>query len=285
AASHPALSSSDGLPANWTDLPPVFGGIGNFTVTAATQVLAKLSRQNLGIVEDEPGLVVWESGGRRGAAFLFWGTSRWRLQMATSPGGSEFYKGLLQRLRAWLVAPVEEQPVRIRPTKRLFSGSENIRFVGEIYGGGLQPRDDALVQVAVTSNSRTENVTLHGRGNGRYEGEMTSWTEGEYRFRGWATSGDDTLGTDRGMFAVEAFNIELVDTRARFDVLQQVSQASGGTFTTLDNADSVLENMDFSPRVTPVQKETTLWNRGLMIWLIIALLSLEWIIRKRSGML
>lgn len=285
ADSHPIFAGTESLPAAWSQLPPVFGGIGNFKVAAAAQTPVKMSRENLGLIEDEPALVLWEIASRRGAAFLCWGTSRWRLQMAMSPAGSSFYENLMQRLRAWLIAPVEEKSVRIRPVRRLFSGGESIRFVGEVYGSDLHPRDDAVVDVQVLAGSRTENLTLHSRGNGRYEGALPPWQEGEYRFTGMARIGDDTLGADEGMFAVEAFNIELVDPRARFDVLRQIAAASGGTFSTLSGADSVLMEINLSPRQSEERRELPLWNRASIVWLIIALLSLEWIVRKRSGML
>lgn len=285
ADSHPVFAGTEVLPASWTDLPPVFGGVGNFAIGATAQIPVKMSRENLGLIEDEPALVLWEIASRRGAAFLCWGTSRWRLQMAESATGSSFYEDLMQRLRAWLIAPVEEQSVRIRPVKRLFSGGESIRFVGEVYGGDLRPRDDAVAEVQVRGGSRTENLTLHGRGNGRYEGALSPWLEGDYRFNGTARIGEDTLGTDNGMFAVEAFNIELVDPRARFDILRQVAQASGGAFASLADADSVLKGIDISARQIEEQRELPLWNRASIVWLIILLLSLEWIIRKRSGML
>ncbi|MDD5088990.1 MAG: hypothetical protein PHI18_09380, partial [bacterium] len=165
ADGHPLFAGEGVLPANWGDLPPVFGGVGNFKADASAQIPVKMSRENLGLTEDEPALVVWEIASRRGAALLCWGTSRWRLQMAASPAGASFYETLMQRLRAWLIAPVEEKPVRIRPVKRLFSGGETIRFAAEVYGGDLRPRDDAVVEVRVRSGSRTENLALTGRGN------------------------------------------------------------------------------------------------------------------------
>lgn len=285
ADSHPVFAGVEALPVTWPELPPVFGGIGNFITTATAQTPVKMSRANLGLIEDEPALVLWEIASRRGVAFLCWGTSRWRLQMAMSSAESSFYENLLQRLRSWLIAPVEEKSVRIRSVKRLFSGGESIRFVGEVYGSDLHPRDDAVVNVQVLAGTRTENLALHSRGNGRYEGALPPWQEGEYRFSGSAHVGDDTLGTDNGMFAVEAFNLELLDPRARFDVLRQIATASGGAYSDLAGADSILSQVSISPRKSEEQRELPLWNRASIVWLIIALLSLEWIIRKRSGML
>ena len=285
ASSHPALEGKSPLPAQWSDLPPVLGGAGNFTVQPTAQVVAKISRENLGITEDEPGIVVWQAGSRRGAAFLCWGTSRWKLQLAGTQNASAFYDDLLSRVRGWLVAPAEEQRVKIRTTKKVYSGGEPVRFTAEVYGADLAPRDDAGVEVRATSGARSEVVPMHGLGNGRYEGQLTPWTEGEYRFSGFALAGKDTLGTDNGLFAVEAFNIELIDTRARFDVLQQIAAASKGAFVPASQADSLFARIQFAPHSITSRKEWALWSQGPVIWMIIGLLVIEWIVRKRSGML
>jgi hypothetical protein len=285
AASHPALTSASPLPAEWTDLPPVYGGVGNFTVGSGGQVAVKLSREALGIAEDEPGLVLWELGGRRAAAILCWGTARWKLQLAGNQSAAGFYGQLMSRLRGWLVAPSEEQRVKIRTSKRLYSSAEVVRFSAQVYGADLAPRDDATLELRVTSGPRTENVAMRSRGNGRFEGELLPWAVGEYRFAGSARVNSDTLGGDNGLFAVEPFNIELLDPRARFDVLRLVAQASKGAFAPAAHADTLLSRLKFEPRTVVTRREISLWRQGLLIWIIIALLAIEWTLRKRSGML
>jgi hypothetical protein len=84
---------------------------------------------------------------------------------------------------------------------------------------------------------------------------------------------------------VEPFNVELLDPRARFDVLRQVAQVSGGGFAPAAQADTLLSRLKFEPRVVVTRHEVSLWRQALLIWIIIALLAAEWILRKRSGML
>jgi len=81
-ASHPALTGRTPLAVSWSELPPIFGGGGNFSVGPLAQVVAVQSRVTLGISEDEPALALWSGGGRKGVAFLVWGTYRWKLGLA-----------------------------------------------------------------------------------------------------------------------------------------------------------------------------------------------------------
>lgn len=285
ATAHAALTGREPLPVEWSDLPPLYGGAGNFSVDPLAVTAVKFSRTMLGIEEQEPGLALWEAGGRRGAAFLFWGTARWRLQMAGNPGAAGFYKDLLERIRAWLEAPVEERLLRIRTSKRLYSGGEPVRFTAQVYAPDLTPRDDVMLTLHVTAAGRREAVPLQNRGSGRFEGQMNPWAEGEFRFSGSAVSGADTLGSDDGLFAVEAFNLELIDPRARHDALRQIAERSRGVFVTATTADSLFDALNDVPQRVAARRELPLWNRAALTWIIIGLLGMEWLIRKRSGML
>jgi uncharacterized membrane protein (DUF373 family) len=285
SVNHPALVGRSPLPADWGELPPALGGVGSFSVSAGSQVVVKLSRESLGVAEDEAAIVFWQHGQSRGAAFLCWGIHRWKLEMASTGSASGFYSDLMSRTTAWLIAPADKQRVRIQTAKKLYSGGERVRFTAQVYGADMSQRDDAAIDLHVTSAERSEVVAMRNRGNGRYDGDFTPWAEGEYRFSGTAAVGFDTLGSDRGLFAVEAYNIELVDPRARFDLLQQIAEVSGGAFVPVRSADSLLATLQFTPKTMTARKEIPLWNRAWMFWIIIALLCAEWVIRKRSGML
>ena len=284
-ASHPALAGAASLPAAWTELPPVFGNKDNFTAGPLAQVAATLSRVALGIPEDEPAIVFWSGGGRKGVAFLVWGTYRWKLGLAKDPKAAAFHDDLLGRLTRWLVSPTEEKRVRIAPNKSLFGGGERVVFQAQVYGADLAPRDDAAVSVKIRMGERSETLPLQSRGHGRYEGTFLPWGEGEYHFDGSAYAKEDTLGTDAGTFAVEAFNIEMLDTRQQANILSGVAEASGGRYVPASGADTLLAALDFPLREVEHYREIPLWNRAMMLWIIIGVLGLEWFIRKRSGML
>jgi hypothetical protein len=283
--SHPALSGNVPLPIQWNELPPVFGNTGNFEVGPMAQTVVVLSRAALGIPEDEPAVVIWSSGGRKGVAFLVWGTYRWKLGLATDKRGAAFHDELINRLTRWLVSPLEEKRVRITPNKSLFSGGDRVFLRAQVYGADMTPRDDAAVMVTVTMGQRSETLPLQGRGHGLYEAAFLPWGEGEYSFRGAAIAGADTLGKDTGTFAVEAFSIELLETRQRADLLQEIAAASGGRYAPASGADTMLAALEFPPHEIQRHREIPLWNRAMVLWIIIGALGIEWLIRKRRGML
>ena len=285
ASSHPLLTGGDYSPVVWSELPPVQGGAGNFESDKGAQVIVKLSRESAGVDEDEPAIVLSERTNRRSAAVLCWNTFRWKIGMADESENAGFYEDLFSRTVSWLIAPVEEKRVKITTSKKLYSGGEKVRFTGQIYGTDLTPRDDASIELRVESGERTEIVPMKNQGNGRYTGELEPWTDGDYRFRAAAAMGQDTLGFDDGRFAIEAFNIELIDARARVNLLRQIAEKSNAKFARIEDAQALISELNFEPVVITTGKDLPLWNRALMLWIIIAILAAEWTLRKRSGML
>jgi hypothetical protein len=132
-------------------------------------------------------------------------------------------------------------------------------------------------------------AAMQAIGNGRYEGRIDGLPEGDYVFEARATDGQAELGTDAGRFAVGGMNVEFQDTRMNRAVLQEMATATGGAFFTVGNFDSAVAAVRALPTFvpSPVQDDRRfdLWTLPALLGAIIALLSVEWYLRKRLGML
>lgn len=285
ASSHPALSAGGELGAPWADLPPIFGSAGSVEPKASATVVATVANEVTPELPSGPALLISDLNRRRTAAFTVFDIYRWQLGRAKESVDTDFYSNLMSRLTAWLLAPTEEKQVKISTDKKVYSSGESVRFQAQVYGADLKPVNGASVLVGVTGGEREETVSLRDKGNGLYEGQMTASTSGDYAYSGFALTGADTLGKDKGAFVVESFNLEWLDSRARYDVLQAISRNSGGAFFTTERSDSLFEKLNLPSKVVESAREIPLWNRPLLLWILIGLLGLEWLLRKRSGML
>jgi hypothetical protein len=126
-------------------------------------------------------------------------------------------------------------------------------------------------------------------GNGRYEGTVDGLPEGDYTFEARASDGQAGLGTDAGRFAVGGMNVEFQDTRMNRAVLEEVATATGGAFFTVGDFDGAIAAVralpTFVPRTVQDDRRFDLWTLPAILGALIALLSIEWYLRKRSGML
>jgi hypothetical protein len=84
---------------------------------------------------------------------------------------------------------------------------------------------------------------------------------------------------------VQAVNIELIELIQEQNILMQVAHNSGGIYVPIESLDSMFSNIE----ITPVTLLKNYQISGLSTqdywWLLIVLLSVEWFLRKKLGLL
>lgn len=200
-----------------------------------------------------------------------------------------FLVQLFDNLTTWLTAGSDERLVRVEPVETLFGGGETIQLQGQVYDESLNPVTDATVDVQVTGPDGTDlPYVMDNSGGGRYLLEISSLPEGAYRFRASATAGDRTIGIDEGGFNVGRLALEFRHTSADPVTMRQISVRSGGFATGIEDIGDVPERLRqqgaFVERVVDTESSLRLWQQYPFLIIITALLTIEWFVRKRSGL-
>jgi hypothetical protein len=160
-----------------------------------------------------------------------------------------------------------------------------------VYNASAEPVNSAQVIVITRQGERTIETELKPLGNGRYEGSVDGLTTGDYTFTAVAHADGLQLGEDKGRFSVGNLNLEFQDTRMNPQILRQIADAAGGEYFTAGNAGvpglaaSILSQSSFAPRTVVRTNDVELWNWRYTLAMIVLLVSVEWFVRKRSGML
>jgi hypothetical protein len=84
---------------------------------------------------------------------------------------------------------------------------------------------------------------------------------------------------------VETFNPEYVDSRSRPEILRTISSSTGGFFYLPSQFEQFFSDYRPSPENYLNKKDLRLFPRWISLIVIIALLTVEWVIRKSKGML
>ncbi|NBC18767.1 MAG: hypothetical protein GVY18_15800 [Bacteroidetes bacterium] len=285
-AQHPILEAAEDR-RQLGQLPPLYMNESRWEASPDARVLATVDVR--GVELDDPMLVVRQRTDTRSAALLGAGTWRWKNLPEDLESLSGFWPRLFSNLVQWLTTPDDDRRVRVEPVRDVFSGSEPVEMTGQVYDESLNPVDDASVAVEVTApDSTTYPYTMEPVGNGRYVLEAGTLPEGTYQYEAAAERNGVALGTDRGSFAVGALTLEFKETQANAALLRQIAQRSGGQFLpTSDLAtlpDLLRSSERFQPTVREETRERELWRLPWLLGLIVLLLSTEWFLRKRSGM-
>ncbi len=284
---HPILQISETPDEAWLTLPPLVFNDSRWQAAPNARVLA--THQVRGIPLDDPMLIIRNQNRHRTAALLGAGTWRWKNLPEDLQTVAPFWVELFTNTLQWITTKEDDRPVRIAPVEDLFSGGAPIQFDGQVYDESLNPVDGAAIEIEVTqADSIRYPYTMEPVGNGRYTLNIGALPEGTYQYSAQAQQNGAVLGTDAGTFAVGSLTLEYKETRADGQLMSQIAQRSGGkVFASADPGDisSHLEASDsFVPIVFEERVESELWQRYIFFVIILVLLTAEWLVRKRSGM-
>ncbi|GIV59199.1 MAG: hypothetical protein KatS3mg043_0288 [Rhodothermaceae bacterium] len=284
---HPILDVPEVPASLLRRLPPLFCSESRWQASPDARVLARIEVR--GVALNDPLLVVRQRGGSRSAALLGAGTWRWKNVPEDLEAVAPFWPAVFENLVQWVATREDDRRVRVRPAEDLFGGGEAVLLNGQVYDESLNPVDDAAVEVeVVTPDSTRLPYRMEAAGHGRYVLDLGSLPEGTYRYTARALREGTELGTDRGTFSVGALTLEYRETQANTALLRQIAERSGGNFFFPGDLGTLPERLSSSGLFTPVvieeTSETRLWQRYPFLILAILLLTAEWFLRKRSGM-
>ena len=276
----------------WGGLPPIYRTETGVRAKPESEVLAtvRLGATSLG----EPLIVSRRIGRSRSLVIAGYGIYRWELlgegtrQMRGENPTGVFEDFISNSLR-WLATREQEKQVRIASSKQLYNLGETVRIMGQVYDETYSPLDDAEVTVSVQGPERTHELSLAPAGNGRYEATLSNLPPGDYRFTGRARRNGREIGTDAGRFSIGEIGLELLQPAMNVDLLRALAKRTGGKFYTARESatlpDDIRKSAGFAPRSVESQNDFLLWNYPWVLAAALFAFAMEWLIRKRSGMM
>ncbi|HEX7344533.1 MAG TPA: hypothetical protein VF398_09725 [bacterium] len=269
--------------ALWTDLPPLSPPNYSVKVTAQALTLINLMDAETGATLG-PALLAWDRNGRRFAATFGSGYWKWGFLTIGTGGSDELYMNFLKRVLRWLATAPGNRSVQVTPDRRLYSAGETVHFDARVLGGDGRPISSARMEVLLQGPTLSK-VILEPDALGRYRGDFTPEAIGSYTYEGLAIWESDTLGADSGSIVVESYNVEKETLSQNRALLEEISNASGGSYVPADSIAKLAQIIPVPPRYKVIEWSRRFFLNWDILGIIVGLLALEWIMRKRRGML
>ncbi len=270
--------------ALWAKLPPL-DGANRFSISALSQGATVLADAGPRV----PLLVEHFYGGGRVMAFA--GDSTWRWWMrGYESAHKRFWRQIVLRLaqrdesgdgNAW-----------IRPSKpsRRYAPGEQITFVMGARSATGEPIDDATYEVSVVLPEQEEPRRLRPPVGGEQMTTTFRDTEapGDYRVELTVTHPDLPEGTARAKarFLVYEQNLELDNAAADSGMLKKLATDTGGKLLAPEQLPGLLRELAQNTESLDIEQEkkVTFWDTWPFFLLMVALLGVEWFLRKRWGL-
>jgi hypothetical protein len=282
---HPILRTS--IADLSAKLPPVFVDGLSVRAKPEAEVLAHARIQN--VTTNDPLFLTRRVNRSKSLALACYGIWRWKTYSEGIAGAERILENFMSNSVRWLVTRDDERPVQVRPTREVFGGSDPVEFTAQVYDDNYNPIDGAEVALAVTKKGQSSQLTLAALGNGRFEGAFDPLPEGDYNYIARVVAGGWQLAEEKGTFSVGGLNAEFLDIKANKHLLQQIALRTGGRYYEPEDLHRLPDDLASVPgyrvREVSMSQQLELWNKAWMLGLIVSLLALEWILRKRYGML
>ena len=271
----------------WSSLPPIFRTQGIYRSKVESDVLATVRLQSTPL--KEPLIVSRNVNKRKSLAVLGYGIWRWTMLSDAGSGTDQLLERFLGNAVRWLTTQEDARRIRVQPSKPHYTTQDALEFLAQVYDEKYQPIDDAQVDVRMQRSSETGSVALHALGNGQYQGDVESLGEGDYSYTATVSSNGAVLGTDQGSFSVGGLHAEFLETRMNKPLLQQIADQTGGRYYDNGQVHSLPEDLSampaFKPRDVSKTTELEIWNSRWVLASVLLIFALEWLLRKRHGML
>lgn len=152
-----------------------------------------------------------------------------------------------------------------------------------------KPATSATVDALIWKKGRVlSTVTLSADPEvpGIYRGRSDALPEGDYEVSVRASGYSEAVLTARSNFVVlPAESGEMVETAANEMLLRQMASSSGGSFLREEDLSRLSDLLDPLSSGHVVESDTLIWQSYWWFGAILLLLTTEWILRKRAGLL
>lgn len=230
----------------------------------------------------QPLLVVENYGRGRTVAFGTEGTWRWKMWLDHA---DKTHATFWQQMYRYLVTDTPGQVVGSTP-KSVLSDDTRVPIRVEVKDKQFKPVVNAKVQARFLSpdgSSATVELSPKPLEEGVYEAEWTAEKPGSYVAEILAGRESEELGHDVVTFRREDGVAENFHTSQNRDLLQKLSEQTGGRYYRPDEASKLTNEISYSEAGITARETRDLWDMPIVFLLALGIRAAEWLLRRKWG--
>jgi hypothetical protein len=274
----PRLSQTD-----WQQRSPLLGYYGSLIPKQGAETLLETADIRA------PAFIFYRVGEGRVALVSTGPLWRWKFLSDTD----NLYDELISRILDFLSRGDQTERFVLNSRKNVYSSGEKAVLTAEVFNEKMQPVTGVPVKVEVSRVSAGDEIPLdtfamrrEGSDNPRFKVTLPPLGPGQYRVRGEADLPGRTLTSQTVDISVSEVSVEFQrEHQDRSNLTAIALQSRGGVYSPVAGARDMARRIPLEVQTVRSATETSLRTSVAVFLVILALLSLEWIIRKRAGMI
>ncbi|MBW1296112.1 vWA domain-containing protein [Aquimarina litoralis] len=264
--------------------PPLIGAFGEITINSSYDILIK---RNIGNISTEEALLATiEDNGIREAVLFGEGIWRWRAQSYLDAKSFEDFDDFFGKLIQYLASNKRKSRLNTI-SESFYYGNSSIKIKAEYFTKNYEfdSRGNLNIFVKNKDTDASQSVPMLLKNNS-YEADLSSLSSGNYDYTVSVTGENITRS---GSFSILDYNVEQQLLNANVTKLSQVATNTNGKAYFMTQDDILIKDLVADNRYQAIQKSkeniVSLIDWKYLLAILIALLSIEWFMRKYNGLI
>lgn len=261
---------------------PISVPFGEYTMLPNTEVVLY---QKVGNTQTPNPLLAISTGAKKSAIFMGEGLWNWRLEEYQLTEKQVVVDEIITKVLQYISAKDDKRKLRVYPIRNLLSVGEKVVFETEIYNAIYEKLYNVPIKLEIKDEKGSTKTFTYSTSPENTKFEISTLAAGVYRYKAVAT----VLGKTEqatGEFVIRDLQIENANLTADFDELRQLAKKTGGTFYKQNQFEALKQailNHQVPDKIEATEDLKEMINLRWIFFLILTLLTAEWVIRKYLG--
>ncbi|HXF03780.1 MAG TPA: hypothetical protein VNM72_00005, partial [Blastocatellia bacterium] len=222
----------------------------------------------------------------KGVSFAFTPSDSWRWQMemdAADLSHETFWRQLVRYLVSFAADRVE-----VSSDSDAYDVMDDAHLKIAVTDATFSRVTDAQVEVIVRTPAGRDvkvpaQVTLQS--GGHYEASVPLPEAGPYRVEVVARRGNEILGRAQTIVTAGELHREFRQAEQNVALLRRLATETGGRYYRFDQAENLPEEITYLEGENSIRVAREIWDMPINFLLLVGLISAEWVLRKRKGLI
>ncbi len=263
--------------------PPATTFFATYQLSGAVQVLLYQKIGN--VITENPLWLFNDNLGVKTAVLTGEGIWQWRMTENVLRENQETFNDLVLKTIQYLASKDDKRKFRVVPTSVDENTNGSVTFETETYNDSYENIYGKKIDLALTNEKGETTAYTYVNTDANFRYKINGLSQGVYNYKA-TTELNGKTEISKGQFSVIAESLEALQTRADSELLQQLAQKNGGIFTTSTQLSPIFDKLVSEKPINLIHSAETIKEILHLKWiffLLIALLSTEWFIRKYTG--
>jgi len=191
---------------------------------------------------------------------------------------------MLNTLFSWLMKTGNGKDFYFRSGKNIYQQGEKVSIIGRPIKES-EKSSDAMIHIFSDGKKINSKPLAYNNKTGFYTGQFWASKSGKLEYNIELLYGEKSLIVSEGSVLVQESQIELNNVFLNENLLQRLSDATNGSFFNWADRLLVLDNINKKTNKEIFQSKIILHNSRLLFLIIIFVLTLEWLYRRKNGLI